>query len=195
MKLRGTVSVPRQPRSPTDISRFGRETINCLKQLRDREIMIRRSAGGGGAAIGVFTPWKPNFFTEGEDESKVYKCRFNIGKINEVIAGNWDDEFTLTMGENDYDFVVLNVTASSGEVTDVQIAIQSGSITSDSVTKNTPPSTFKVMLGAIGRTQAKMLVDQNLQAQASEVFRETVTAPSVGGEPFARWWRWSVAEI
>jgi len=146
--------------------------------------------GGGTAAPDA--PWTPSFFTEGEGETLVYKCRFNLGTVNQVVASNWNDAQTLSMAADAYHFVVLTITTASGKVTGVSIGVDATAPSEDYIAKDTPPVTFKIVLGAIGRTEAKMIVLTNLEAAAEEVFRESDAAPATGAEPFHRWWRWNV---
>lgn len=137
----------------------------------------------------TYVPWRPSFFTEGTPDAPVYKCRFNLGTVNNVPAGNWNDKFTLP-SDDSLKFVVITVTTESGKVTGVTISLDTAAPTEDSIAKDTPPVEFKVVLGAVGKQTGKMIVAVNLDMIAQEVFRETKTAPAVGGEPFSRWWRW-----
>lgn len=147
-----------------------------------------RKAKRGGSS--TYVPWRPSFFTEGTPEAPVYKCRFNLGTVNNVPAGNWNDKFTLP-SDDSLKFVVITVTTESGKVTGVTISLDTAAPTEDSIAKDTPPVEFKVVLGAVGKQTGKMIVNVNLDMIAQEVFRETKTAPAVGGEPFSRWWRWT----
>ena len=153
---------------------------------------IKRRKSSGGVATET-APWEPTFFTEGSGESLTYKCRFNFGTFNQVPAGNWNDAFTLPDDEGVFKYVILTVATASGKVTGITLSVDSSAPTSDQIAKNTPPVSFKVVLGAIGRADAKMIVTSNLQSTAAEVFRESVPAPDTGAEPFARWWRWNVS--
>lgn len=143
-----------------------------------------------GAAASAYIPWKPSFFTEGTPEAPVYKCRFNLGTVNNVPAGNWNDPFTLP-SDDSLKFVVITVTTESGKVTGVTISLDTAAPTEDSIAKDTPPVEFKIVLGAVGKQTGKMIVTVNLDMVAQEIFRETKTAPAVGGEPYSRWWRWT----
>jgi len=146
-----------------------------------------RKAKRGGSS--TYVPWRPSFFTEGSSEAPVYKCRFNLGTVNNVPAGNWNDKFTLP-SDDSLKFVVITVTTESGKVTGVTISLDTAAPTEDSIAKDTPPVEFKIVLGAVGKQTGKMIVAVNLDMIAQEVFRETKTAPAVGGEPYSRWWRW-----
>jgi len=99
------------------------------------------------------------------------------------------------MDEGDFHFVTLAVTTASGKVTALTLAVESSPPTEDSIAKDTPPVSFKIVLGAIGRTAAKMIITTNLEAVAAEVFRESKSAPATGAEPFSRWWRWNVEAL
>lgn len=151
-------------------------------------LYLKRVSHGGGSS--TIDPWQPEFFNTGEDPV-VYKCRFNLGTVNNVAAGNWNDEFTLP-SDDTIKFVVITITTGSGQVTGVSISIDTAPPTADVIAKDTPPVTHKIVLGAIGKSSAKMIVRTNLVILGTEVFRETRTAPATGQEPFSRWWRWSV---
>ena len=149
---------------------------------------IKRRSSGGTTTL---NPWQPVFFQTGTGPATVYKCRFNLGTVNQVVAGNWNDAFTLP-SDDTIKFIVLTITTASGDVTGVSISVDTAPPTSDVIAKDTPPVSFKIVLGAIGKTTAKMIVTTNIQVLASEVFRESVAAPATGAEPFSRWWRWEV---
>ena len=95
------------------------------------------------------------------------------------------------MAEGSYYFVVLTVTTSSGQVTGLTLSVDATAPATDDIAKSTPPVTHKIVLGAIGRTEAKMIETTNLNATASVVFLESKAAPAVGAEPYDRWWRWN----
>jgi len=137
-------------------------------------------------------PWQPKFFTEGTGDAKVYKCSFNLGTVNNVCATNWNATHTLSSDAETVKFVVLTVTTSSGNVTGLTISIDTSPPITDEVAKDVPPVEFKVLLGAISRASAQMIITTNLQATGDEVFRESKAAPAVGAEPFHRWWRWQL---
>lgn len=157
-------------------------------------IPVGGAARGGGGESASYIPWKPTFSTEGTTTT-VYKCRFNLGTVNDVAASNWNDPHTLTMDVDDYQFVVLTITTGSGKVTSVSLAVATVAPVEDTIASGTPPVTFKIVLGAIGRTSAKMIVTRNIALAAAEVFRESKAAPATGQEPFTRWWRWATQYI
>lgn len=136
---------------------------------------------------GGVTPWEPSFFMDGAD----YKCRFNLGTCNNVVASNWNDAFTLPSDDSSK-FVVLTVTTASGKVTGISLSVDASAPAEDVIAEDTPPITHKIVLGAIGKTSAQMIIDFNIVILAEEVFRSSAAAPAAGAEPFNRWWRWSV---
>lgn len=152
---------------------------------------LKRRTRGGGGSSGIRAPWEPEFFQEGTDPSITYKCRFNLGTVNEVAATNWNDDFTLP-SDDSVKFVVLTITSASGKITGVTISLDASAPAEDTIAKDTPPVSFKILLGAIGRTTAQMIVTTNLSLLAAEIFRESKTAPAAGAEPFSRWWRWAI---
>lgn len=175
------------------IGRFSREVRKSIAALRDRSIVI---TGGqirfsGGAS---YTPWKPTFSKTGIDPSIVYKCRFNLGTLNNVCASNWDTDHTLP-SDGSVKFVMLQVTTASGSVTGLEIQLSSTAPASDTVLESTPPPVFKILLGVVDKSTAKMIVFDNLNASASEVFRQSRTTTTPGEEPFSRFWRWAYSAV
>lgn len=165
---------------------WANSVADAIDRLARRRFEVR---GGCGGSAAEYVPWEPQFFTEGTAPSLVYKCRFNLGTVNNVVATNWNDEFTLPTDDT-LKFVVLTITTASGKVTGVVISVDAASPTEDYIAKDTPPVTHKIVLGAIGKNSAKMIIADNIQITGTEVFRETVAAPATGAEPFSRWWRW-----
>lgn len=145
-------------------------------------------AGGGGGA--AYTPWKPNFFTTGADSTLVYKCRFNLGTINGVSASNWDTEFVLPSG-GEVRFVMLSISTAEGKVNGVEIQLTATAPIADYVLIDTPPPSWKILLGAIDKSNGQMIVATNRNAIAVEVYRASKAVVAVGGEPFSRYWRWN----
>ncbi len=141
--------------------------------------------GGGGGSAGCI-PWTPVFTNvAGQDY-----VRFELGLLNQVAAGNWNTP--LAIGAADVKWPVLDVTASNGQITGFDIALDASPPAEDTVQDNTPPDSFKIVLGVIDSLVACMAVDENLEATATEVFRKSRTAPGTGEEPFTRVWRWKV---
>lgn len=148
-----------------------------------------------GTTAGTLDPWEPTFFTTGTAEAPVYKVRFNLGSLNQVPATNWNAEHTLSMAADTYHFAVLTVTTASGEVSGLTLSIDAAAPVADEIAKDVPPVSFKILLGAVGRSSGKMIITTNLQGLAAEVFRESKAAPAVGAEPFSRWWRWQLSAL
>lgn len=166
-----------------------REAIARLATRKD----VKKRGGVSGA--GGLDPWQPTFFTTGTEPSLVYKCNFNLGTINDVPATNWNDDFTLSMAEDEYHFVVVTVASSSGQVSGLTLSVETTAPATDSIASGTPPVEHKIVLGAIGRTSAKMIETTNLSMTAAVVFLESKASPATGAEPFDRWWRWNHATI
>lgn len=158
-------------------------------------LFIKKISRGGGSVATIPPPWTPSFFTTGTEPSLVYKCRFNLGTVNNVAASNWNAEHVLPSAEDTFKFVVLTITSANGKVSGVAISVDAASPATDAVSKDVPPGTQKILLGAIGRSSAKMILVKNLQMAGVEVFRETKSAPAVGAEPFSRWWRWEYSTV
>lgn len=165
------------------LSTWCSEVVRCLQQLRDRK-PVCSGGRGGGLGSGGCIPWKPSFTDTG--------VTFNLGLLNQMAATNWDAE--IAMAPDVTRWPVLNVNTSNGAITGFTIALDTGTPTTDQIAADTPPSSFKIVLGVIMNRTPCMVVDQNLEAIAVEQFRESRTPPSIGEEPFKRWWRWKVQQ-
>jgi len=146
-----------------------------------------RGGGGGGTAAAGCTPWDPTF----TEVSGTHYVTFKLGLVNQVAASNWDTP--LVIGAADTKWPVVNVTASNGVITGCTIALDASPPSADTVQENTPPDSFKIVLGVIDSLSACMTLTENVEAIATEVFRKTRTAPGTGEEPFTRVWRWKVS--
>lgn len=131
-------------------------------------------------------PWSASF-TKSEGQDYV---RFELGLLNQTAASNWNTP--LAIGPTDTKWPVLDVTASNGIITGFEIALDASPPTSDTVQEDTPPDSFKIVLGVIDSLSACMAVSQNLEASAIELFRKSKSPIAVGEEPFTRIWRWKV---
>lgn len=188
------INIP--PRIPTRgnyaiTAQWANGVRESIARLANRKFPQQRGGGGGSSD---YVPWQPQFFTEGTEPSITYKCRFNLGTCNNVVATNWNDAFTLPSDDSS-EFVVLTVTTASGKVTGITLSVDATAPAEDVIAEDTPPVTHKIVLGAIGKTTAKMIVTHNIVILAEEVFRSTDAAPAAGAEPFNRWWRWSVQPV
>ena len=144
------------------------------------------SRGGGGGAAAGCTPWAATFTNvAGQDY-----VTFSLGLLNQVAAGNWDTPIAL--GAADTKWPVLDVTASNGVITGFDIALDAAPPATDTVQDDTPPDSFKIVLGVIDSLSACMAVSENLEASGIEVFRKSRAPVTIGEEPFTRVWRWKV---
>jgi len=143
--------------------------------------------GGGGAAAAGCTAWEPTF----TESAGVHYVTFSLGLLNQVAAGNWNTP--LVIGAADTKWPVLDVTASNGVITGFDIALDAAPPTADTVQEDTPPDSFKIVLGVIDSLSACMALTEHLEAVATEVFRKSRTLPATGEEPFTRIWRWKIS--
>ena len=165
-----------------------------VRRIGDQMLISSKRLRSSGSGSSSYTPWEPSFFTTGAEPSLVYKCRFNLGTLNDVCAANWDTDHTLP-SDGSVRFVMLQVTTSSGKVTGLEIQLSSTAPASDTVLEGTPPPVWKILLGVVDKSSAKMIVSENLNASASEVFRQSRTTTTPGAEPFSRFWRWSHSNV
>ncbi len=149
-------------------------------------------SGHGGAPR---KPWDPVFFFEGTPESPVHRCRFNLGTVNNVPPTNWNDAHTLAMGDGEFHFVVVTVTTGSGAVSGLTLSVDEEPPETDTVARDVPPTTHKIILGAVGKSTARMIETTNLNLFGQLVFVESKPAPAVGAEPYSRWWRWAHTSV
>lgn len=169
-----------------DPTQFQKYTRGGKVFFRYRGGDTRETRGGGGGAAAGCIPWDPTFTNvAGQDY-----VTFSLGLLNQVSAGNWDTP--LALGPTDTVWPVLDVTASNGVITGYDIALDATPPSADTVQDDTPPDSFKIVLGVIDSLSACMAVAENLEASAIEVFRKSRTPPTIGEEPFTRVWRWKV---
>jgi hypothetical protein len=199
---------------PNKDSRFqlGSETLNAVS-LGQKSNQIQPGIGyrvtqtGGGTTVSPikkrrnaaitsadYIPWKPTFFITGVNPSIVYKCRFNLGTINDVSASNWDEEHILPTDDS-VRFVMLDVTTTSGQVTGLEIILESTAPIADTILIDTPPPVWRIMLGVVDKTSGQMIENTNLGAVAAEVYRSSKVVVTPGGEPFSRYWRWNHSAV
>ena len=134
-------------------------------------------------------PWQPIVTTEND----LLKVSFSLGTANNVVPTNWDTKFTAPTGAT-VKFVVLTVTTSGGKVTSCALSLDSSAPATDEISKDTPPTSHKVVLGAVGAGTSQMLVTKNILLAASVVFTETAAASADRAEPFHRWYRWDATD-
>ena len=130
-------------------------------------------------------PWEASLIYE----DNKYKVKFNIGTINNVCASNWETNFDLPTDDS-VRYATLTITSANGKITSVVISLETNPMTEDFVLKDTPPTSHKILIGVVSQKQQIMIEDSNLNASASEVFRESKTSTAIGSEPFSRYWRW-----
>lgn len=152
---------------------------------RIRREHFNRKKGSIAAGRGCVA-WKPTF---SESES-IHYVTFRLGLLNQIAAGNWNTPISLAADATKW--VVLDVTASNGQITGFDIALDDATPTADQIAENYPPDSFKIVLGVIDSLRATMAACENLEASAIEVFRQSRNPPAAGAEPFTRWWRWKV---
>lgn len=187
---------PHSPK-PTEIIRAWHlrshaEAIQWLyEQLKNPP---RRGGPSDGGGSGRYVPWKPTFTRAGTDPAYTYSCRFNLGTLNDVAASNWDTDHTLPT-DTSVRFVMLEVTTASGQVTGLEIILETTAPIEDTVLIDTPPPVFRILLGVVDKTSGSMIETTNLQAVAAEIYRESKVVVTAGGEPFSRYWRWNHSSV
>jgi hypothetical protein len=137
----------------------------------------------------VIPPWQALLTTDENGENT--KVWFWLGSVNGVVPTNMQDEHAVS-GE-DVRFFVLTVTTSGGKVTSALLSLDSNPPATDSIAKDAPPTSFKIVLGMIKNFVPHMCVRDHIQAEGVEVFRESRSGMGKGEEAFSRWWRWRVS--
>lgn len=178
-------------------SKVGVQAIPEPRRGNKTEVKITLTPDPVKAVGGVATPnpWQPEFIIDTKTVPTSYKVKFNLGTVNNVPATNWDEEHKLSSIESKVDFVILTVTTNSGKVSGVVISVDENPPDEDEISKDVPPLSFKVVLGAITNSTSKMIVTDNIQAAAQEVFRQGKSSPTKGSESFTRWWRWQLTSF
>lgn len=169
-----------------DPTQFQKYTRGGKVFFRYRDTAAPDSRGGAGGTAAGCTPWAATFTNVAAQDY----VTFSLGLLNQTAAGNWNTP--LALGPTDTVWPVLDVTASNGIITGYDIALDVTPPAADTVQDDTPPDSFKIVLGVIDSLSACMAVSQHLEASAIEVFRKSRTPPTIGEEPFTRVWRWKV---
>lgn len=193
VKARGTVVEPKRLTAIGGLLSWARDVNRAIQQLRDRAWDMP-NGGGRNTGDSSYVPWKPVFTRTGTDPTYTYTCRFNLGTMNDVAASNWDTDHTLPTDDS-VRFVMLEVTTSSGQVTGLEIILEATAPIEDTVLIDTPPPVFRILLGVVDKTSGRMIENKNLQASATEIYRESKVVVTPGGEPFSRYWRWSHSSV
>jgi hypothetical protein len=181
------VQVPFRLRtSEPALAAWANQVATAIQQLRDRVPQALGRKGGGGGASGGCTPWKPRFSTSGE----THYVRFDLGLLDQMAATNWDAEQAIDAGATKWP--TLLVSASEGGISSFSISLEDTTPTTTETQENTPPGSFKIVLGVIHELQAEMAVCENLEAVAVELMRISKATPAAGEEPFTRVWKWAV---
>ena len=136
-----------------------------------------------------YIPWKPAFFVNAENEESF---RVNIGTVNGILASNWNETFDTPTAGN-VEFLVMTLTAASGEITGALLSLDVSAPTTENITADTPPTSHAFVIAAIGYRSHSPVWTTNLNATAVEAYRATKTGTPVGDEPFTRYWRWEVS--
>jgi hypothetical protein len=172
----------KQAISAKDFNALSRGIEELQNTIRPSSSKSKRRSGAGMVCI----PWRPTFTVSGGDNY----VTFSLGLLNQIAAGNWNTP--LAIGPTDTKWPVLEVTASNGIITGYDIALDSAPPTADTVQEDTPPDSFKIVLGVIDSLSACMALSENIEASAIELFRKSKSPVTVGEEPFTRVWRWKV---
>lgn len=146
--------------------------------------------GGAGSGSDECLPWEATIRNKGDSDAPEWVVTFNPGTVNQVVPGNWNTEFPLP--EFGTRWPTVTVTTSFGRVTGVSLSVDASPPTGDSVAKDTPPTSFKIILGVIHNHIALMTATANINATGEVVFTESRTPPNPGEEPFSRWYRWAI---
>lgn len=116
------------------------------------------------------------------------------GTINQLLPSNYLTGVSVSNTGTHY--LVLDCTASDGEITAAPLAIESAAPSAISPTQGTPPVAFQVLIGIIISGVAfKVWGNGNMTAAAAESFRVDKGSPVPGSLPYDVYYTWNLSLV
>jgi hypothetical protein len=116
------------------------------------------------------------------------------GTINQLLPSNYLTG--VTVSNTGTHFLVLDCTASDGEITAAPLAIETGAPPAITPTQGTPPVAFQVLIGIIIDGVAyKVWGNGNMTASAAESFRVDKGSPVPGSLPYDVFYTWEFSLV
>lgn len=140
------------------------------------------SLPSSGGTTSISHPFKISFTSS--DSISV-----NAGTVNNVVAGNWDQVFTISGTSASY--VILTVNAAANRVVSSVMSVQgSPPAAEESPVKWGVPSTFQILIGIILNNNIFQIVFNNLSYNALKRITTDRQNPQAGLLPYDNWYTW-----
>lgn len=119
---------------------------------------------------------------------------FEPGTINSLLPSNYATGVTIpALGTR---YLVLDCTASNGEITTAAFAADSSVPPAIAPFMGEPPTSFKILIGVVVDSVAtKVWGCGNIQAEGAEVFRLQKVTPAAGELPYDVYYTWNLQLI
>lgn len=119
---------------------------------------------------------------------------FRAGTINGLLPSNYLTGVTVVASGTRY--LVLNCTASNGQITAASFEADSSVPPALAPTAGQPPTSFKVLIGvSIDAVPFKVWGSGNIQAFGREMFRLAVASPVAGQLPYSIYYTWEFSVL
>jgi hypothetical protein len=175
--------------------------IRRNKPKGERGITVRQSGdgtyiglaasltAGKGATPATLHPFQI-FSRQNPENANQYLVTLQPGTINGIIAGNWEDSFSVS--SEDVRYIVLKCTTNGLVVTSSTLAAESASPASPAAEKWALSAGFDVLIGAVRGASVKQVVFNNLAATG--VKRLTTEKANIEFQqlPYDNWYSWVV---
>lgn len=153
------------------------------------------SKGGGGKLKTAPHPWKVRVstVTEGDPPEPVNQILVHPGSLNGIVPTNIFAPLTIT--GTGVEYVVLTTTASSeAGLLSCVLSLETSQPEVSHPSPFTPGTSFTDVIAVLYDGQPYQIRNNNLNADSSEIFQETVPAPALGERQYIPWYVWFVRE-
>jgi hypothetical protein len=143
----------------------------------------------GGGSTGASHPFKIRIIGNEDDG---YAIRVNAGTLNNVLAGNWEDEFPTSESDGNI-FVFLTASCAGNKVVSTELNFATNAPQGEATpVKWATPSSFDVLLGLVNGTTVTQVVFDNLGYNAVKRLTTDKQNPSSGELPYDNWYTWGL---
>jgi hypothetical protein len=174
--------------------------IRRNKPKGERGITVRQSGDGTyiGLAASLASSSSPPttthpfqiFSRQNPDNENQYLVTLQPGTINGIIAGNWEDSFSVS--SEDVRYIVLKCTTNGLVVTSSALAAENASPASPSAEKWALSAGFDVLIGAVRGASVKQVVFNNLAATGVKRLTTEKANIELQQLPYDNWYAWVV---
>jgi hypothetical protein len=159
----------------------------------DRQIdSIMTPAAGGGSGSAVVYPF--DVISAGTSSFTVQP-----GTMSGLLPSNYANTFTLTPSTTYY--LVLNCTASSGQIASAALNFAASAPAAIPVNMGQPPTSFSFLVGILitngagGGTWFRCIAPGSLFAIGALQYQTNKASPSPGTLPFDNWYTWLIEQV